>query len=78
MHHVRVATGTGQQNQAAKVLRPVQTLLGQSELTLLGRHLGEDLPLLFALRFFGDLVGGVELAQLDGKVEFVLGVQCDC
>ena len=56
------------------VLGLVQTLLGQVELGLLGGQLRQLLPLLFTPALLGQAVAALQIAQLYGQLELVLGI----
>ena len=73
-HHVGVAGGRGHQEEAAVVLGLVETLLGQVELGLLRGQLGQLLPLLLAGALLGQTVAALQVSQLYGQLELVLGV----
>ena len=47
----------------------METLLCKVKLCLAGRQLGQLLPLLLAAGLFGQPVGSVEVAKLDGQVK---------
>ena len=56
------------------VLSLVETLLGQVELGLFGGQLGQLLPLLLAGALLGQAVAALQIAQLYGQLELVLGI----
>ena len=73
-HHVSIAGSRGHQEEPAVVLGLVQTLLGQVELGLLGGQLRQLLPLLFTPALLGQAVAALQIAQLYGQLELVLGI----
>ena len=73
-HHVGIAGSRGHQEEPAVVLGLVQTLLGQVELGLLGGQLRQLLPLLFTPALLGQAVAALQIAQLYGQLELVLGI----
>ena len=73
-HHVGIAGSRGHQEEPAVVLSLVQTLLGQVELGLLGGQLRQLLPLLFTPALLGQAVAALQIAQLYGQLELVLGI----
>ena len=73
-HHVGIAGGRGHQEQPTVVPGLVKALLGQLELGLLRGQLGQLLPLLLAPALLGQAVAALQVAQLYGQLELVLGV----